>query len=160
MKKIIGIMVLGLLIVIIALGVVDRFFVSRVQLSYDGEIIELKELMNYDHPFEELINDQTKLIALGDVLDLEIDHETIKDIEIHDYILNEDGRIRFSDLDEDSIEIIFDEKGYDLMIHPHRMILLSSAIEDKIYRGIELTLIEEDRTISYLFVIQTNAYDE
>lgn len=159
MKKSIGIIVLGLLVVIIALGVIDRFFVSTIKLIYDNDVIELNDLKDHDDPFKGQVNDKTKLVALGDNLTLELDHRTVESIEVNDYILDERGYVRYNDLDEYSIEITRTDKGYDLKVNPHVMILLSSALEDKIYRGIELTLIEEDKTISYLFVIQTEAFD-
>lgn len=156
MKRMRIIVVVILLLGIAFLGIQD-YFLPSIRVRYNNQVIDVHET-NHEGSFQSFMTDNISHVFLEDSLDIIMDDSSIQEIYVHDYILNDEGEIRFTIFDKESTTLTQSNQGYKLQIHANETIYLSSLVEENIYRGIEITLVGKHETKSFLFIIQTKAY--
>ncbi len=164
-KKYMLYVVAALITLVIVYGVVDRMIVDVITVSYDGKTIVLHELEEgYGSPFVAVVEQMSSIpyLPLGTEMVLDFNNFKVDQFEVNDYILTTDGKIRFNGTfsESESISIHSVNDTYYLTLNENMMIFLSSATEDKIYRGIEIVITTEEKTTSYLYVIETDAFED
>jgi len=155
-KYMIGVVIL-LILVLIGYVYMDDRVSEMVTVSYDNKNFDLKELELREEPFKVFFEDYSKIPMIPVNTNMLIDFHDLKvdKIEVLDYLLDEQGHLRYTEKEIVSLPLQGINNDYLLTLSPHPAMYLSSTIETHVYRGIEMVVTSADRAQSYLFVFQT-----
>jgi len=130
---------------------------EMVTVSYDNKNFDLKELELREEPFKVFFEDYSKIPMIPENTNMLIDfHDlTVDKIEVLDYLLDEQGHLRYTEKEIVSLPVEGINTDYFLTLKPHPAMYLSSTMETHVYRGIEMVITNADSAQSYLFVFQT-----
>ena len=87
-----------LLILLVGYGVVDRMTLDTIEVNCDGKTFQLHELeVGSSEPFKSVMKQMSPIpyIELGSKLKIDFNKLKPSQFEVHDYILTEEGQIRF-----------------------------------------------------------------
>ena len=146
-----------LILVLIGYMYMNNRVSEMVTVSYDNKKFDLKELELREEPFKVFFEDYSKIPMIPVNTNMLIDfHELEVDkIEVLDYLLDEQGHLRYTEKEIVSLPVEGINDDYFLKLSPHPAMYLSSAMETHVYRGIEMVITSANSAQSYLFVFQT-----
>lgn len=135
-----------------------EFIRYDLSLEYNDEEIEIYQGSASEDAFVDLLfKNEIQTVPLGGKIEFRID-EKVKKIEVFDYLLEDDGKMRYKGLDSESIDIIKVQEEFRFIINENKRIYMSSQKEELVYRGIELKVETEEGDMTFLFIIETPAY--